>query len=413
MALNAYTIYGNPLPDQTHSVDHLPIHELNGDELALEGSPKQSAKQSTMYFVPAQGDYDELGRPRNRIDSFGLSSGKITTAKGLGDWYSSLRRTHTDPPRQREAKGITTTTKLYTKETDNASNPPTPSTVAGPSKIHERPNWFKSIPNPNAAANNTEKATLADMLRRDPPNPAKPMIPPVYYAIGPTNRGYEMLSRGGWKEGQPLGRRRGIGSRPDEGTKVRSPSPSSSSEEEKWEKLGGPMPKLLRPTGTGNKFDVIDLTKEDEDEDEDKEPKYDENGKLFSALHASDAPTPFTPPNSLVSRERMPSQDGDEDESDTLEQDKPLLTPVAVALKNDRTGLGHTKKRRLVTHSSLAIHHHIQQGRTERRHQVSELRRMEREHRRSEYGRGKRAYARMAKEEALKRKRMMEYMGRD
>jgi len=225
------------------------------------------------------------------------------------------------------------------------------------------------------------------------------MTPPVYYAIGPTNRGYELLSKGGWREGQPLGPHRGLGSAPSGVDRPSSPSSSESSETEKWKTLPGSMPKLLVPRDGGHEIDVIDLVG---GESEEEEVSYEDDGKLFKALHSSTTIPPTTPP---VSEGISP---GKELRSDIL--DKPLLTPIAVALKNDRAGLGLSKNKRLVTHSSLALHQHIQQGKLERRHHISEMKRMEREHRRGQYGRGKRAYARMAKEDAEKRKRMMEYM---
>jgi hypothetical protein len=167
------------------------------------------------------------------------------------------------------------------------------------------------------------------------------------------------------------------------------------------------MPKLLVPRDGGHGVDVIDLVGE---ESEEEEVSYEDDGKLFKALHPSASMPPTTPPvYEGISPGQEPRPDI-VDEMNASHLDKPLLTPIAVALKNDRAGLGLSKNKRLVTHSSLALHQHIQQGKLERRHHISEMKRMEREHRKGQYGRGKRAYARMAKEDSEKRKRMMEYM---
>jgi len=400
MALNAYTIYGNPLPGESRSVEDIHVTDSATNEDEHQG---RIANQTLARFVPARGEYDELGRLRNSPSLLGSAKSATRAANGIGDWYSSLQRTHTEPPRRDNISKPSASSKVQLTHIAESSVRSSPSSVAGPSQ--KRPNWFTTTN--TGTIDTSSQATLADMIRRDPPNPQNPMTPPVYYAIGPTNRGYEMLSKGGWREGQPLGPRRGLGSAPSGVDRPPSPSSGESSETEEWKTLPGSMPKLLVPRAMGDGVDVIDLVGGEESEEE---VPYEDDGKLFKALHLSASIPPTTPP---ASEDISPGQEPRHDildERNASHLDKPLLTPIAVALKNDRAGLGLSKNKRLVTHSSLALHQHIQHGKLERRHHISEMRRMERDHRRGQYGRGKRAYARMAKEDAEKRKRMMEYM---
>ncbi len=50
-------------------------------------------------------------------------------------------------------------------------------------------------------------STLADMLARHPPPlpSEKKFAPPIFLEIGPSNKGFGMLQRAGWTEGEPLG----------------------------------------------------------------------------------------------------------------------------------------------------------------------------------------------------------------
>ncbi|KAG8702582.1 hypothetical protein FRC08_003391 [Ceratobasidium sp. 394] len=49
------------------------------------------------------------------------------------------------------------------------------------------------------------------MLEQSPPSLQDPLQPPVFLHLNPTNRGWGMLQRHGWEEGQPLGL--GLGAR--------------------------------------------------------------------------------------------------------------------------------------------------------------------------------------------------------
>ena len=61
-------------------------------------------------------------------------------------------------------------------------------------------------------------STLADLLSRNPPpRPSEPTFrPPVFLTIGPSNKGFAMLERKGWQEGEGLGSAR-VERKPKEG----------------------------------------------------------------------------------------------------------------------------------------------------------------------------------------------------
>lgn len=219
-----------------------------------------------------------------------------------------------------------------------------------------------------------------------------------------------MLSKSGWEEGQPLGPQSGLLGGSKSGQRKQSPKrvqlAESKRKKEKWMLLDTSMPKLVVPRGEGfSGVEIVDLTIPDEDATE--ESSEDEEGEDSEM---------FATPNGEKEEEVSPSSDSESEESDrqpaatASSQSKAILTPIPVALKHDRKGLGLSTSKKLVTHSSLALRHHIQHGALERRHRISEMKRLERERLRGEFGRGKRAFARKAKEEQRKRDRLMEYM---
>ena len=375
MALNAFTIYSHPEPIKESKISDL-SPELD------EGAQGPSSKPLVRIpnnFVSAKGDYDEFGRltgtPEVAID---VNAKDMGSRARIGDWYSSLQRTQTPA----------TLTSAPRSQSPHTSHSRSTAPTASTSHAAHTTNWFKPlVPD----LQNTPTAdSLAEMLKRDPPDSQNPLIPPVHYALGPQNRGYEMLTKGGWEEGQPLGPTSKRTQRPSS-----EATSSSYMKKEKWATLTGDMPKLvLRDEHDGSTL-LVDITNAEEDDEEESETSdEEENNGLFSA----DDPTQEETGMIVDAR-----QDG-------RSQDKAILTPIPVVLKNDRTGLGLTKKKRLVTHSSLALRHHIQQGKLERRNHATEARQMERDYMRGMYGRGKRAYARKAAAEQEKRKRIRELM---
>jgi hypothetical protein len=416
MALNAYTVYSAPLIQRKRSKDALDVLIITNPDKPWLPQPEIAPHQAKTRFVPAQGEYDDHGILLSSAETLRAPSVKETMPREVGSWYTSLPRLHTD------AHGASVTSKNTPRLVSAApspsnsrasSAPASPDTVI-PSKRRHGADWFKSTvktPNPESTAT----STLADMLRRDPPNVSNPHTPPVYYGIGPKNKGYEMLSKSGWEEGQPLGPRVGLGSAvssrrvqsPKQGVS-HTPQPTESKEKkEKWMVLDRAMPKLVVTCGEGTPGDVevIDLTVPNEEQSEDSsEGEKGEDTEMFCK------------PNSEEQEDESSSgtewEEGDyEDVAPSAKPSKAILTPIPVALKHDRKGLGLSKSKKLVTHSSLALRHHIQNGALDRRQHISEIRRVERAHLQGAFGQGKNAFARKAKEDQRKRDRLMEYMG--
>ncbi|KAG8808643.1 hypothetical protein FRC17_003857 [Serendipita sp. 399] len=382
MALNAYTIYSDNRSGTLESQDETQSHDEDG----MQKPDGERSHRIHIQFVPAKSGYDDLGRPILGIDQSPRDA-KVSADGGIGDWYMSLQRSQRKEPPPRRVSGTKSKDKALPVSSEGGLKE-----VSGP----ERPiqnNWFRPASSVSLQERK-QSSSLAEMLRREPPNPENPLVPPVYYAIGPTNKGYEMLTKGGWEEGQPLG------------PAAASASASASSvqgvrysrqveKKEKWVTLYGSMPKLLVPKVDGAGVEVVDISREEE---ESESSSWEDDDTPMFEQATNDGPAA---PGAIEPRIRS---------GEVSKFDKPILTPIPVALKNDRVGLGAEKRKRLVTHSSLAIQHHIQQGRINQKHHISEMRRMERDHLRGTYDRGKRAYARKAKEEEEKRKRLREYM---
>ncbi|CAK5284089.1 unnamed protein product [Mycena citricolor] len=77
-----------------------------------------------------------------------------------------------------------------------------------PPETRTKNNWFiQNVLSTQPVAAVAPPPTLADILARDPPPlPHEPQhSPPIWLAIGPSNKGYEMLQNRGWNEGEALG----------------------------------------------------------------------------------------------------------------------------------------------------------------------------------------------------------------
>jgi hypothetical protein len=182
-----------------------------------------------------------------------------------------------------------------------------------------------------------------------------------------------------------------------------APSTPTKKEKVKFKALPGAMPKLAIPRQGGVGMELMDLTRPDEESEE----SSDEDFQDFQ-----DNEDIILPNSSNIRSASAPADDRAEEGPDDISTSGkgPILTPIPVILKHNRQGIGMSKKRRLVTHSTLAMLHHEKQGEVARRHHKSELRRLEKDHRKGKYGTGKRAYARLAKEEEAKRQRLLDYM---
>ncbi|KAJ3791213.1 hypothetical protein GGU10DRAFT_338176 [Lentinula aff. detonsa] len=210
----------------------------------------------------------------------------------------------------------------------------------------------------------TSSPSLADMLARNPlPAPNEERFkPPVFLAIGPSNKGFTMLQNSGWNEGEALGQdvvRR---------QRIQRNDPSPWVKEEIVEVQVG--------DGDGDiteikKIPIIDLTASDSE----PETRSEDEGDIDISV----------------------------DRQETGR--KALLTPLPTVLKSDRLGIGLKAKTagpykesvKRVTHNAAALAAH---------HQRAEEARMRKE----KWGRGRRGFARRDKEEQINRRNMISYM---
>ncbi|KAJ3801525.1 hypothetical protein GGU11DRAFT_768914 [Lentinula aff. detonsa] len=217
---------------------------------------------------------------------------------------------------------------------------------------------------PSTRLGRTSSPSLADMLARNPlPAPNEERFkPPVFLAIGPSNKGFTMLQNSGWNEGEALGQdvvRR---------QRIQRNDPSPWVKEEIVEVQVG--------DGDGDiteikKIPIIDLTASDSE----PETRSEDEGDIDISV----------------------------DRQETGR--KALLTPLPTVLKSDRLGIGLKAKTagpykesvKRVTHNAAALAAH---------HQRAEEARMRKE----KWGRGRRGFARRDKEEQINRRNMISYM---
>jgi G-patch domain len=236
----------------------------------------------------------------------------------------------------------------------------------------------------------TPAPSLAELLKREPPPlPSEARVkPPVWTSIGPSNKGFSMLQRSGWNEGETLGPY-ALRQKPSEPTlpdalqlqpRPRSHPPFGQGKVEvKLEDFGDDICEVKH-------VDIVDLTLTSESEGEEEE---------------EDAEDPIA--DSAMETEAAL------DEDVSGHGGRALLAPIATVLKADRMGIGLKPKtiagplgayripQKRVTHNAAAMAAHIRAG--------EELRRQKREQ-----GRGHRAFARKKRKEAVERKEMLAYL---
>ncbi|KAG9315782.1 hypothetical protein JVU11DRAFT_3431 [Chiua virens] len=331
-------------------------------------------------FVPATISYDEWGAP---IPLPSSKSGAITTASaGAGTesrepaypstssaaWYRTLTAaTATKPPRESPIA-------------DTSPAQPSSSSSSPRAHKHTKQDWFihnvlRSDPSlshtpPGGSGPSAAAPSLADLLARDPPPlPGQSRYtPPVWLHIGPSNKGFGMLQRSGWQEGEGLGAhvaRRG-----------NAASSTTASPPVKVEDHGERIDQAHA---------VIDLTRSDSEVSED-EDVFEEDAVRSDPAETEAA----TNANGDTSASHMP---------------KSLLTPLPTVLKADRLGIGlkaktegpYKQSKKRVTHNAAALAAHIRAAEEMRRKQA-------------EAGRGRRGFSKAHKREEDRRKKMLAYL---
>jgi len=294
-------------------------------------------------FVPAT--YSVVQEPSNSLDQPVAEANNDEVA----GWYRSLTLNSTS-----------SSSPLATFK------PPEPSSSALQSSSRSQPprrhvrrhdkDWFiqNALPSPSMPSGST--SSLADMLARDPPpKPTEaPFQPRAFLAIGPSNKGFEMLSMRGWSEGEPLGP-----------SVVRPPRRESVTKTEEVEEDMDDDVKEIR------RVEVVDLTLSDSEEEKEEEGQN----------HDRDANPTFNPHHTA------------------------LITPIATVLKSDRLGIGlkamttgpHKASLKRVTHSAEAIKAHNRANEAVQR-------------RKKRFGKGRRGLERKYRKEMDGRMALLAYM---
>jgi hypothetical protein len=247
-------------------------------------------------------------------------------------------------------------------------------------------------------SSSTSIPSLAEILDRDPPPlpSQKRYTPPVWLEIGPSNKGFGLLQKSGWNEGEALGpavvRRKPLEhllpadelfERRDKGKAKLGQKPSSSiilRKEIREVKLRG-----MDDVTELRQVDVIDLSVCSDD------ARSDSGSSVEDGITHEEA----SPPGSVQTPQNH--------ESDY--EPKALLTPIPTVLKSDRLGIGLKAKtvgpykasKKRVTHNAAALATHIK---------IAE----ESQRRKELFGRGRRGLERWHRKENEHRQAMIAYL---
>ncbi|KAG2066452.1 hypothetical protein BDR04DRAFT_1106642 [Suillus decipiens] len=334
----------------------IPIDEAELWNTAPTFSAARRAPPPT--FVPARVQYDEWGSAVSLTPA--ISSNTSAPHSGTSEWYRALTRDSSKMP----------------------GNPPparsssTPSEAPKPKKeATTKNNWFikRALQSEPSTKHSSPAPSLADLLARDPPpQPSEGrFVPPVWLAIGPSNKGFNLLQKSGWNEGEGLGAHVARSLRP------RSPAHASVSISHVPRRasiqVDDKRSRDILP-------DVIDLTQSESEPEDDFEFFHPSSSLVHApASSASKGPDPYS--------------------------QKSLLTPISTVLKSDRLGIGlkaktegpYKQSKKRVTHNQAALASHIRTS--------EELRR-----KRAEVGRGRRGFTKVRKREENERKHMLAYL---
>ncbi|KAF9242536.1 hypothetical protein BU15DRAFT_43926 [Melanogaster broomeanus] len=312
-------------------------------------------------FVPATVSYDDWGLP---LQSTSVPASISTTpdkpSTSTAQWYRSLTAAPSTPPRPSSNPSLV--------------DPPPPPSLRRRETITKN-NWFirRALRSEPPTKPSSPAPSLADLLARDPPpQPSdKRYTPPVWLHIGPSNKGFSMLQRSGWNEGEGLGAHlaRPLVDAEEDYTESSARRRSVGQTNQSWSARAEETGSGIRETR-----EVIDLTQSDSDSEDESED--------------GDPCLPTRPTNLVhpICRSR-------------------LLTPLPTILKADRLGIGlkaktegpYKQSKKRVTHNAAALAAHIRTA--------EEMRR-----KKAEVGRGKRGYAKLHRREEDRRKLLLAYL---
>ena len=366
-------------------VDELsdPIQAWQQEASLISNRPARPPPQ----FVPATLPYDGWIHKHSESSKPNDTSSKNSFGDNLSGWYHSL----TSQTTAGDTSADTTKASPPNLHTSSSSSQePIAFPVPKSSIRRNKNNWFimKAIQleQPSSSVS-TPAPTLADILARDPP----PLpwqgkyTPPVWLEIGPSNRGFGMLQRSGWNEGEPLGpnvpRRKPVKEiLPDDEIITTTKSKDKGKGRLEFTSMSCQQSIKLEE-GLDDEInelrnvEVIDLTLSDSDSDD-------------SSMKAED--------------EKLEDQGGFTDDIPSTHGGLALLTPIATRLKSDRLGIGLKAKttgpyktsQKRVTHNAAALAAHIRAAEESRR-------------RMKEHGRGRRGHQKLRRMEEERRKALL------
>ncbi len=413
MATVSHTIYSHYDPKDRERLERETGQledEIEATESWVTEPPKYRKQGPAPRFVAATSIYDTWDDVHTSSSRQKLN--QTDERAGIGsetvNWYRSLRSSLLD-----EEATVDRPSSAPTAAPETMSSSVAETRI---SEKRDKNNWFimntmKATQSEPSSSRTTPVPTLADILARDPPpkpNERK-YTPPVWLEIGPGNKGFAMLQKSGWSEGEALGpdvlrrKRKTDGMNGDlfgdeqGGANVRV-----------WGKKKGKGPSL--DVNQARPKEVIDLTWSDSGSDGEHEGRSvdaDDPEKPAKTVKSEFVEREFHGPSASlpVSPEPNETDDADVDDVDSAYGRKALLTPLATRLKSDRLGIGlkaktfgpYKESKKRVTHNAAALAAHIR-GAEELRKQKNAV------------GRGRKGFERQYKRAAMKREMMLAYM---
>jgi hypothetical protein len=350
-------------PDQ----DDVNLEEAWVAESAAAFRSKRLSQLSAPRFVPASTSFSsDIKSSYPKVSS---PSALKEDENDVATWYLSMCKPSSSKPPSASTTALVAEEGLRSSRGD---------TVKAERKTKN--NWFIYNALPQAAPPPPlSTSTLADILARDPPprSSERKFEPPVWLALGPSNKGFTMLEKTGWNEGEALG------------ADVKRVRPSSQG--------GSRIEKRIdRETVSGEVIDMkmeydghevrrvesIDLTASSDDDDLD----VDEN------MAANEASREVQEPPDMYTNDDPYAR-------------KALVTPIATVLKSDRLGIGLKAKtvgpykasQKRITHSAIAMAMHIRRSTKVQKFQAK-------------HGKGRKGYAKQQKEQEEQRRAMISYL---
>ena len=399
MALVSHTIVSRYTPQHREPVT-LPV-EPQDDPWQTEssfGRAQRLHSRSAPLFVAASLEYDEYGMPKTDAGIDPAQSASCDVAvEDVSAWYRSLtgkdRKLDEQPPppllppNMPPATSPSPSSDIDTRHGDENIEP-----SPGSQPASHRRNWFTAqLPSPDHPQRISKPSTLADLLSRNPPPlSSEPAFkPPVFLVLGPANKGFAMLQRKGWREGEGLGSAR-VEQRPREGRGVKRCVGGALQQEHGTEAHKSALRPPVHPAITrmdNMNPEVIDLTS---DSEHDAKRELVDLTLSDSELESDVEPDLLRSPE--ISSASSPNVHG-----------MTLLTPLTTTLKADRLGIGlkaarpSSAKAKAVTHTSAALAAHIRAGNQARKEKAG-------------YGRRSRGFARRKRQEERERVGMLAYM---